>query len=119
MTETYSAAHKGAINESVAATWLLKQGYFVFPSSTVTGPVDMVAWKPGSDPILIDVKSANHPVWNGTVYPLNAQKPTAQTIALGIRILYVFEDCVSWDLEDLQALAYPDQRASSAESNPN
>ena len=50
---------KGAQGELIAAAWLVGLGYQVFRNVSPCGPVDVVAWIPGSDPILIDVKSVS------------------------------------------------------------
>lgn len=41
----------------LAISWLLDQHYEVFSNVVGIGPADLVAWKPGDDPVLVDVKS--------------------------------------------------------------
>lgn len=48
---------KGAINELEAATWLIQQGYEVFRNLCPVGKADIIAWKVGEPPIIIDVKA--------------------------------------------------------------
>src|SRR4029077_15822139 len=48
--------HKGGLGELQACAWLLKQGYEVFRNISQCGVSDLVAWKPGSTPIQIEVR---------------------------------------------------------------
>lgn len=50
---------KGAISELEACTYFLKQGYEVFRNVSPVGKVDIIIWKVGEDPILIDVKTSS------------------------------------------------------------
>lgn len=51
------AGRTGSEAELRACLWLSGQGYEVFKNVHPHGPADLVAWKPGADPLLIDVKS--------------------------------------------------------------
>ena len=54
----YESHGKGAHAESVALSWLLSQGYFVFTNFAGRGPVDLVALDPAKrEVLLIDVKA--------------------------------------------------------------
>jgi len=48
---------KGAKYELLACAWLLDQGYEVFRNVCPTGKGDLIIWKKGISPIVIDVKS--------------------------------------------------------------
>lgn len=50
---------KGAINELEVCAWLMKQGYEVFRNVAPTGKGDIIIWKSGEDPIVIDVKTGS------------------------------------------------------------
>lgn len=50
-------AVKGGINELKACAYLLGLGYEVFRNVCATGKGDLVAWKHGEAPLIIDVKS--------------------------------------------------------------
>ena len=104
-TGQLSSAHIGAVNEVLAQNWLLRQGYFVFASITVTGPADMVAWKPGEEPILIDVKTLNRRKYKDTVYPYAPANLTESQKAAGIKPLYVCPErnLVAWTVEPFNA----------------
>jgi hypothetical protein len=52
-----STGVKGGINELRACTYLLSLGYEVFRNVCASGKGDLVAWKHGEQPIIIDVKS--------------------------------------------------------------
>jgi len=55
---------KGAKYELLACAWLLEQGYEVFRNVAPVGKGDLVIWKNGTTPILVDVKSggrSKHP----------------------------------------------------------
>ena len=55
----YEPHRRGAHAESVALSWLLNEGYFVFTNFAGRGPVDLVAIDSGTpNVILIDVKAA-------------------------------------------------------------
>ncbi len=47
---------KGAINELEVCAWLMKQGYEVFRNVAPTGKGDLIIWKTGETPIIVDVK---------------------------------------------------------------
>jgi hypothetical protein len=49
---------KGAKYELLACAWLLQHGYEVFRNVCPTGKGDLIIWKKGTSPIVIDVKSA-------------------------------------------------------------
>jgi Holliday junction resolvase-like predicted endonuclease len=54
----HSPSRQGDLAEFYAVTWLWDQGYEVFPNAGSTGMVDMIAWKPETNEIiLIDVKT--------------------------------------------------------------
>jgi hypothetical protein len=103
-TGQLSAVHKGAINEVAALSWLLKQGYYAFQSMTFTGPVDMIAYKPGETPILIDVKTATRSTSKGASGKWGSgSRLTDQQVADGVKILYMnpFTNDCAWTLEEL------------------
>jgi hypothetical protein len=54
---------KGGINELVACAHLLKLGYEVFRNVCATGKGDLVAWKHGYAPLIIDVKQISKLTW--------------------------------------------------------
>ena len=81
----YESHRKGAHAESVALSWLLSEGYFVFTNFAGRGPVDLVAVDSGTpNVILIDVKAA---VYSGRT----RQRPRLSEIQkrLGVRLLTV------------------------------
>ena len=81
----YESHRKGAHAESVALSWLLSEGYFVFTNFAGRGPVDLVAVDSGTpNVILIDVKAA---VYSGRT----RQRPRLSEIQkrLGVRLLMV------------------------------
>jgi Holliday junction resolvase-like predicted endonuclease len=54
--------HKGALAELQACAWLLRHGYEVFRNISQCGVADLIAWKPGEPPILIDVRKVHYTV---------------------------------------------------------
>ena len=48
---------RGAIGELTVSIHFQNAGYQVFRNLSPVGPADLVIWKPGSGPVLIDVKS--------------------------------------------------------------
>lgn len=50
---------KGAALELEACAWLLKQRYEVFRNVSPVGKADIIIWKKGEIPKMIDVKSGN------------------------------------------------------------
>jgi Holliday junction resolvase-like predicted endonuclease len=54
--------HKGALAELQACAWLLRHGYEVFRNISQCGVADMIAWKPGETPTLIDVRKLHYSV---------------------------------------------------------
>ena len=81
----YEPHRRGAHAESVALSWLLSEGYFVFTNFAGRGPVDLVAVDSGTpNVILIDVKAA---VYSGRT----RQRPRLSEIQkrLGVRLLMV------------------------------
>lgn len=54
--EELGTSVKGAINELEVCAWLMKQGYEVFRNVAPTGKGDIIIWKHGESPIIIDVK---------------------------------------------------------------
>jgi Holliday junction resolvase-like predicted endonuclease len=55
---------KGAINELKVCAWLMEQGYEVFRNVSPTGKGDIIIWKNGEEPIIVDVKvggKSKHP----------------------------------------------------------
>ena len=81
----YEPHRRGAHAESVALSWLLNEGYFVFTNFAGRGPVDLVAIDSGTpNVILIDVKAA---VYSGRT----RQRPRLSEIQkrLGVRLLTV------------------------------
>lgn len=97
--------HKGAVSEAKAIAWLLQEGYFVFQSCTVTGPVDLIAWKADGETKLVDVKTCerSNDKRNGGAYGFHKLSPTQ--VAAGIVPLYVSvaDNIIGWD-----ASAFPE-----------
>ncbi len=59
--KTKSCNRKGDLAEYYAVTWLWDQDYEVFPNAGSDGMVDMIAWKPETNEIiLIDVKTTRN-----------------------------------------------------------
>src|SRR5215831_6430735 len=54
--------HKGSLAELIACAWLLKTGYEVFRNVSQHGVADVVAWRRGEAPILIDVRKLTYQV---------------------------------------------------------
>jgi hypothetical protein len=52
-----SKSSRGAASELRAGVYLLEQGWHAFRAVSPACPVDYVAWKPGSNPILVEIKS--------------------------------------------------------------
>lgn len=48
---------KGAKYELLACAWLLDQGYEVFRNVSPVGKGDLVIWKKGENPTIVDVKT--------------------------------------------------------------
>jgi len=54
----HTSSRVGDLSEFYAVTWLWDQGYEVFPNAGSQGMVDMIAWHPETEKvILIDVKT--------------------------------------------------------------
>lgn len=47
---------KGAKHELLACAWFLEQGYEVFRNVAPVGKGDIIIWKKGEDPIVVDIK---------------------------------------------------------------
>ena len=90
--------HYGALAEVIACEWLIRQGYDLFRNISSHGLVDLIAWKPGEPPVLIDVKGTRT-FTRGTV----AQR------AAGVQMLYVDRatKTVSFNPEDLGRVRRP------------
>ena len=78
--------NKGALNELIASTWLLKQGYHVFRNLSAYGPVDLVAMK-DDKVLLIDVKAGF--IYKGKKHPTRLTK---KQLALNIKVINVYSD---------------------------
>src|SRR5215469_8635574 len=78
--------HKGAVAELIASAWLLQHGYEVFRNVSQCGVADMVIWRPGEAPILIEVRklSIRVAVDGKTCSAIGARTPRGP----GIRFLY-------------------------------
>lgn len=101
-TGLLSTSHSGAIAEAIGAGWLLDQGYVVFQNVTNTGPADLVAWKPGNDPFVIDVKSiCRFELKDGSI-KTKSGKLTSEQEGWSVRVLYVCRqtNVISWDKAD-------------------
>lgn len=58
---TLSKGHLGAIGEQAVSNYYLRLGYEVFRNVSAHGPGDLIIWKPGETPLVIDVKSFGNP----------------------------------------------------------
>jgi len=75
----------GDLSEYYAITWLWDQGYEVFPNAGSQGMVDMIAWHPKTEKIiLIDVKTSRKSRWNANDASTSR---TARQKEKGVRIL--------------------------------
>lgn len=54
--EELASSVKGAINELEVCAWLMRQGYEVFRNVSPTGKGDLIIWRHGEEPIIVDVK---------------------------------------------------------------
>ena len=88
----HTKSRVGDLSEYYAITWLWDQGYEVFPNAGSQGMVDIVAWHPATqEVILIDVKTSRKTRRNKddqlcTSVSLSASR-TAEQIKKGVRIL--------------------------------
>lgn len=93
--------HKGALAELLASAWLLKQGYEVFRNVSQCGVADMVAWRPGGLPVLVEVRTATlRAAADGKSCSVMTARLPRHT---DVKFLYVFPatgDC-GFDLEAL------------------
>ncbi len=83
------AHKKGARAELLACAWLLGQNYTTFRNVGSTGAADLVAWRPGEAPILIDVKY------------LGKREGPIKSKYDDVRILYVTESKITFEFEEL------------------
>lgn len=90
--------HRGAMAEILAVAFLLSRGYEVFRNQSQHGIADLIAWKDGQQPKLIDVKavSLSYNAGRDRSY-VSARKLTPDQIRCGVSALWVFEDEVVWD----------------------
>lgn len=58
---TTSTGARGAASEMIACAYLIGQGFHVFRAVAPSCPVDLVAWRVGEQPILVEVKTASRP----------------------------------------------------------
>jgi Holliday junction resolvase len=58
-----NTARKGTAGELRVAAWLQKRGWLVASRRHVGGAGDLLAWKPGFPPRLIEVKAAGGSPW--------------------------------------------------------
>lgn len=86
--KTLSPSTKGAINELIACTWLLQQGYMVFRNVAADGPVDLIIEK-DKQLTRIDVKSI---MFRYKGKPLFENAKVKQQQANGIRVLLVSKE---------------------------
>ncbi len=56
-----STNHVGAMGELYVSNYFLEQGYEVFRNVAASGPGDLVVWKLGETPLVIDVKTQRNP----------------------------------------------------------
>ena len=56
-----STSHVGAVGEFIVCNYFLERGYEVFRNVAASGPGDIVIWRPGEEPKVIDVKSQRNP----------------------------------------------------------
>lgn len=104
--------HNGSHNELVAAVWLLKQGYEVFQNLSTHGAVDLIAMK-GGKLTLFDVKKTSRKIDGGPM----EMKLKAPQIAMGVKVLCVFEDDECFIIEEPKL--YAPRKAICAECNKN
>lgn len=67
----------GAIHEMVAATDLMRRGYHVFRALSPSCPCDLLAYKDGTKPIRVEVRTATRRP-DGTMYYLQPKKDEGQ-----------------------------------------
>jgi hypothetical protein len=94
--------HKGAVGELMASTWLLRQGYEVFRNVSPHGIADMVAWKPGEPPIMVEVRKLSlHVAKDGKSCSVGGRR----TYGPGVFVLHVDTETgkCGFDLEALVA----------------
>ncbi len=84
--------HRGAHAELLATVWLLRQGYEVFRNISDSGLADLVAWKEGSLPILLDVKSTAESFSKVRGHYVFFKSLKSRQIEMGVRPIYVLHD---------------------------
>ena len=77
--------HYGALAEIMACEWLVRQGYELFRNMSSHGVADLIAWRLGETPILIDVKTTTK---EGRTQRHFARLTGAQVTA-GVQLLHV------------------------------
>lgn len=83
------AKHTGALSETLAIVWLLRQGFEVFQNVSAHGPADLVGWIPGGVPNLYDVKTLSmSPGSSGRRYA-SITNPTPRHLECGVQLIYV------------------------------
>jgi hypothetical protein len=86
----------------MASTWLLRQGYEVFRNVSPHGIADMVAWKPGEPPIMVEVRKLSlHVAKDGKSCSVGGRR----TYGPGVFVLHVDTETgkCGFDLEALVA----------------
>ena len=58
---TLPKGHLGAIGELSVSNYYIKLGYEVFRNISAHGPGDLIIWRQGETPLVIDVKSFSAP----------------------------------------------------------
>lgn len=81
--------HKGSLAELIACAWLLKQGYEVFRNVSAHGIADMIAWRIGASPVMIDVQMLSYWVSrDGKKCSVASRRLAASSQQAGVRVLY-------------------------------
>lgn len=97
----------GDINELKAVTWLLEQGYEVFRNVGCTGPIDLVAVKPG-EVLMIDVKTSKIVEYDGFTYlqpgGYKTKDRERKAKEYGVKLLHVYEGFMAWTKKELTHL---------------
>jgi Holliday junction resolvase-like predicted endonuclease len=91
---------KGDHAELLASAWLLEQGYEVFRNVSSTGPIDIVAIKPG-EILQIDVKTCTARIDHG-VKTLGAGMLNKSAKEYDVKRLFVYAGRVSWSMMELE-----------------
>jgi hypothetical protein len=88
-SETLHTSNKGAINELKVCAWFLEKGYEVFRNVSPIGKGDIIIWKKGEPPKVIDVKcTRNYITSKGEL----SQKAGATSKTKGVYTVFIKND---------------------------